>query len=653
MKTQAKRSFPYVTVVLIAVAVLVLFIGLYTILGNLGVIGRMTTIAQTTNYSLNQNEMRIFEYQAGLDSLYQMWLYNAYYNTSSSSTFLSTYATPQDYIYSMMPSYVAAGAYDGQATTTAGNYLLYCELANADNFVNDELNAEIEAEIDASINLMKENASALGISLKTYLNNYMGSGVSKKDVRNALRVQFLAAEYMEAREDEISEKLTDEELEAYREANKSSFYSSKYASYQLQDKDMYEALKDQEIKTVEDMQLAIVNYLVDKKFDDLYKTNVLDKAESETKTEAETETDTETDTETSTETETDAETTTDPDAGLTDEQKAAKAECKAKVIETILALNKIGDNEEKYTSKDTNEYPIVTTINTTVSTQLKAISETGSTAYSDLSADGAYDKATELSKWLFDTKEPAEADDWKIIVQEKTSSSSSSSSSSDEETKTYTYTWYLVKEAMVIDEEKTKEAYYILLKDDTTGDNKKTAEEKADALLEALKNNLSKSDAELLEEIKSNDAYKDQWDKGTISEKYLKEKITPGNFDLLASAAAGTSGNSYYYESIKDARDEDEPAATDSLYKYLFDEDDETGVLEEGSYAKVISTEEKDGETSTVGYYVIYYVGTNEETWKMDARSAKASEELTALLEAAKETYSLKLVVETESSATA
>lgn len=650
MKTQAKRSFPYVTVALIAVAVLVLFIVVYTILGNLGVIGRMTTMAQTTNYSLNQNEMRVFEYQTGLDSLYQQWMYYAYYNQSGASSFQQSYPTPQDFIYSMMPTYVAAGAYDGQAAITAGNYLLYCELANAENFSNEALNEQIEAEIDASINLMKENASALGISLNTYLNRYMGNGVSKKDVRNALRVQFLAAEYMEARLDEISDKLTEEELKEYREANKSAFYSTKYNSYQLSDEKMYNALKDQEIKTLEDMQLAIVNYLVNSKFDDLYKTNVLDKTETETSTETGAEkaaepegSESESATESTSETEsaTEAETTKDPDEGLTEEQKAAKAECKEKVIETILALNKIGDNKEQYTSKDTKEYPIVTTINTTVSAQLKLINEKGSSAYQDLSKEDVSKNATDLNKWLFDTKTPAKADDWKIISQEKTSTDSNG-----KETKTTTYTWYLVKEAMVIDEEKTKEAYYILLKDDTTGDNKKTAEEKADALLEALKGNLNKSDAELLEELKSNKAYKAQWDNGSISEKYLKDKITPGNFDLLASAAANTSGNSYYYESIKDARDEKNPAATDSLYKYLFDSEHE-----EGDYDKILSTEEKDGKTTTVGYYVVYFVGENEETWMKNARSAKANEEMTDILEQAKKTYALELVTEAETTA--
>ncbi len=647
MKTQAKRTFPYVTVALIAVAVLVLFMVVYTLLGNFGVFGRMHTVAQTSNYSLNQNEVRVFEYQAGQNSLYQEWMYYYYYGTSMGLTeveataFQATYSSPQIYINYAMPTNVSMGAYDGTATTAAGNYLIYCELADASGFSATIPDEQVDAEVDAYMNLLKQNAESVGLTLGSYISKYIGNGVSKGDIRNALRIQYLAGEYMEAREDEIAENLTDEQLEKYRDDNKGSFFSTKYTSYKFMDKAMHDALKDNDIQTVEDMQNAIAEYLVDLKFDDLYKTNVLDKADKKDDASSTKAAESESESESESETEAEAK---DPDAGLTDEQKAAKAECKKKVLETIKALNKIDEeSKEQYTSSDTNEYAIVSAINTTVSAQLKLISDTGSSAYQDLSKEETLKAATELNKWLFDTKNPAKTDEVKIITQETTSTDSTG-----KETKTTTYTWYRVGKTMVLDEEKTMEAYYVLLKDDaSTVENGKTAKEKAEAMLESLKANLAKDDAELMAQLRDNETYKAQWDAGTVTEKSLLEAVTPGNFDLLAAEAAGASaGTSYYFEAITDARDEDTPAATDALYAYLFSDK-----ATEGSYDMVASTEEKDGKTTTVGYYVVYVVDQNEETWKRTARSSKATATLEAELEAAKTTYALELDTEAESTA--
>ena len=75
--------------------------------------------------------------------------------------------------------------------------------------------------------------------------------------------------------------------------------------------------------------------------------------------------------------------------------------------------------------------------------------------------------------------------------------------------------------------------------------NPKTAKDKATAMIEALKANLNKSDAELLEELKASDAYKTAWENGSISEMSLKDKLSPGNFNMLAAQAAGSGGSGH------------------------------------------------------------------------------------------------------------
>ena len=127
-----------------------------------------------------------------------------------------------------------------------------------------------------------------------------------------------------------------------------------------------------------------------------------------------------------------------------------------------------------------------------------------------------------------------------------------------------------------------------------------------------------------------------------MTERVLKDYMTPGNFDLLAATHAGANiGTSYLYETIKDARKEDTPAKTDVLYAWLFDE-----TRAEGDYAKFVATETKNDKTETVGCYVVYFVEENEETWKMNARTSLANERLEEELEEAKKTYGLEVDTE-------
>ncbi len=635
MKAQAKKkSFPYVTVALIAVAVLVVFMLVYTLLGNFGVFGRLTTAAQTTNYKITENEMKVYEYQTAQNSLYQQWLYSYYGMTSGgmdATTFKAMYPTSDIYINAYMPYYVSMDAFDGSAAETAGNYLLYREMADSADFAYED----VDKEVDAYINSLKEAAETNNRSFNAYLSDFIGKGINESDVRGAVELMFIANEYAEQEKDKISAGLTDKELEEYRETNKSTFYSTKYSSYKMVDEAMKKIFEAKNIKTVEELQVALAEYYVDLKFDALYDTHVLsntaakdDSTNNNTKT---------------------GEGETDDTTESTDTDKdAAKAECKSKVLETILALNKVGENEEKYTSKDTKEYKIVTTINADVSKQLTSITKNGSAAYQDLSNSTTAASASELNKWLFSTTAQVKTGDTKIITQ--TSSSSSSSSSSGSTTSTTTYTWYLVGDVMVFDTEKTKEAYYALLKDDAdTVTDKKTAEQKANALLAELEANLSKSEAELIAQLKEEDYYKLPYEAGTITDKTLAKYAVHGNFNLLAALASGASiGTEYYYEDVKDARDPDAPASTDALYELLFSDKAVAGYL-----GTVKATEEKDGETTTVGYYVVYCVGENEETWKKTARDTVTGQKINDLLNKAKETYSLEINTEPETTVTA
>lgn len=697
----AKKSFPYAAIALIAVAVLIIGMLVYSLLGTLGLFGRLTTVAKTTNYSVSANEMKVYEYHVAQNQLYTEYLYYSYGLYEDTYGYTKMYSTPDAFINAMLPTYVTYNVYAGQANTYASEYLLYCELSDADSTFNSYDEAAVDADVDAYIAELKLMAKANGVTLGGYLSNWIGAGVSESDVRSAMEKYFVATEYAEARTEAIKDSLTDEELKAFIEEHKADFYKSKYSNYPIMDKAMYDAFltigtedseftKVTELKDMDAVKTAIAEYLVNKQFDELYNKHVLKLDDKTTDTDTDTDTDTETNTEAETnangavaqteDTEIDTETETETETNVeTDADKAAKAEVKQKVLETILALNKVGEYTEHYTSTSTgtdkDAYTIVTTLNKTAETQIKKVVDNASSAYVDLSKEETAKDATNLVKWLFDVKNPAAAGDFKLLSQENTSESSTSCTStaatdkkhtysttpndgatdvkkvykctnagcSATKTVTTSYTWYLVEEAMTLDHEKTKEAYYNLFADDTTGDPKKTGKEKAEAMLADLAVNLGKTDAELKEFLKGIDTYKDALDAGTMTDRTLAENVTPGNFNYWAAYHAKANiGTSYYYEAVSDARDEDTPAQTDGLFAWLYDE-----TRAEGDTAVIAADIVKDGKTENKGHYVVYFVGENEETYKRTARASLAEERLKDELEAAKTTY--KLEMDTES----
>ncbi len=556
---KAKREFPYVTLILVVTLVLVVAILGYTLVDSIGLIGRFDNAAKSNNYKINENQLDVYRYHVAQNQLYTEYMYYAYGMMQDTMGITKMFSSPAQYANYMIPNYVGSGSFDATAYSYAEQYLTYCEGAREAGLY-DEYKKETEADIDSYIEELEANAKANGVSLSNYLKQWIGTGVSKGDVRDAMEYYYIGIKYAEKLTEDYSDATTLEEIEKYREENKSSFYKTEYTSYKLVNNDLKKAIDA--CKTVDDVKTAIINYYVDQKFDRLYKTNITDKKVEDT---------------------------------------AGKDQTKADVLTTILALNKLGDAKEVFTSDKKGDYEkaaytIVTSINTTAGTEVKKVAES-SAAY----ADPTGKNATDLQKWLFGAGR--KKGDFTVLETKTTSEDSAG-----KETTTTTYTWYIVEDVMVLDTELTKNAYYIRLTDDDAKvENGKTALQKAEEFYKEL------------EATKTEEKFKE-----------LVEKYVPGTTATLSEKIS--------HKSIK--------STSEVLADWLYADG-----RKEGDITKVEVKGDSKNPDKVTAVYIAYFVDENEETWKMNGRDAVANEKVTEWYDAAVEKYNVEIDYEPETTA--
>ena len=433
MNQQAKnkRKFPYVAVILwVTVALVVAVLG-HSLLDTLGIYG-MTKAGKSQSITISENHMDVYRYHVAQNQLYYQYMYVQYGLAEDPTGGLvkALNWTAEDFISYMLPMTIGSGNYDEMAYQYGEQYLTYCEGAKAAKLY-DTYKAEVAADVDEYVEGLRDMAKAGNISFGNFCRDYMGNGVSEKDIRVAMEYYYIGAKYAEKLTDDFASKITDDQKEKYREEHKENFYTTTYTSYKLLNNDMKD--KIEACKTVDDVKTVIVDHFLDQKFDDNYKSKIVDKKV---------------------------------------ENIPAKDQTKVDVRTTLLAKAEVGSYEAVFKDTDTDAYKkaayeIVKTINTLVSQQTAKISES-SAAWVDTTPtkeDGSVDEEkakaiTDLQKWLFGD-EARKAGDYTTIKTEN------STTSADGKTNTTTYyTWYVVDEAMVLDMEHTKNAHYIVLADD-------------------------------------------------------------------------------------------------------------------------------------------------------------------------------------------
>ena len=534
-KATAKRGFPYVSLILIVTLALVVAILGYTIVDSIGIIGRLDNAAKSNTIKLNEKELDVYRFHVAQNEYYTQFMYYQYGLMTDSYGITKMFASGAEYANYMIPSTVGSGSFDASAYAYAEQYLTYCEDAKAKGLY-DQYKSEIASDIEEYIEGLKETAKVNGVSFNKYLKQWIGTGVSKGDVESAMEYYFIGGKHAEKLQKDYSDAVTVEEIEKYRDDNKATFYSTKYTSYKLINEKLKTEYKIEDCKTVEEVKTLIVKYMVDTKFDALYKTNITDKKIED----------------------------------------ADQAKTKADVLTTVLVSLELAGkdadgNEIKavFTKDDTDAYKkaaytICNNITTSAKTELNKVKE--STAKW---ADPKGTSATDLQKWLFG--EGRKEGDTKLIPTTTTSKDSTTG----KDVTTTSYTWYIVsKDVMKLDDEHTKNAYYIMLTDDGKDvENGKTAAQKAEAFYNELKDaKTAEKFAELVEKYAP--GYMAE-----LNERLSYESVKGSNEDLAEWLYEGNRAKGDITNIVVKGDTKDPEKVTGHIIAMYEDENEETWKL--------------------------------------------------------------------------
>jgi hypothetical protein len=429
-----KKTFPYVTVILVLVLALVVGILAFTIIESTGVVGRLSTAVESNNYKITENELHVYEWHVAVQQLSNMYMYNQYYGLYKDTDIgklMSQYSSAEQFVYDYAATYISSSSAAEQAHSLAEQYLAFCEGADEANFeVSEE---EIEKQTDSFFEQLDYAAALLGTQSRSqYVDIAMGKGVSDGDIRSAMKKFTIGGQYANHLSESFSDAVTPEEMEKYKDDNKASFITAKYASYVLPSDTLIEKAKA--CKTVEEIKKLICEYTVSEQFEKLYETHITKKSIKDVN---------------------------------------GKDTTKAMVLETLLAEYEIGENKAKFT-KDAKSgtyeaagYAIYNAISTATKTETKKITENASSGYTEVKDIKDTDTQKDLKKWIWGDKGRQEGD---VNVIKTTA---------DKKT---TNTWYVITKTPGLDTAKTRDAYYYLIKNDKTS----AAEVKANEFFTAL-----------------------------------------------------------------------------------------------------------------------------------------------------------------------
>ncbi len=204
-----------ITICVIVVAALIIGLAVYNKVDESGILLRAQTAAKSENFEVNGVMMSYFFNSA-------VSQYSSYFSVLGVDTTKSL----KGQAFSADQSWFD---YFAESTKqTVGELLSLCEYAKANGI---ELTDEAKTSVDDTIKTIETNAALSGYSLEQYLLLAFGSGMKVKDVRACLELSALA----ELAYDAYIESLdyTDEELQAYYEANKEEFDGIDYLAYTI------------------------------------------------------------------------------------------------------------------------------------------------------------------------------------------------------------------------------------------------------------------------------------------------------------------------------------------------------------------------------------------------------------------------------------
>lgn len=205
-----KRNSIIITVCVILAAALVIGLTVFNRLTDTGYFLRSKTAAESENYEVDGAMMTYF-----FHSNYQS--YAGYASYLGFDTGISLKAQECS-LYESGSGYTWFDYFAALSQSYVNELLALCEAAKANGVTLDDAD---KASIDASIDNLTAMAEAYGYTINQYLITAFGAGINTKDVKNCMELTALASKYSTQYMASLS--YSDEQLEAYYDANKASF----------------------------------------------------------------------------------------------------------------------------------------------------------------------------------------------------------------------------------------------------------------------------------------------------------------------------------------------------------------------------------------------------------------------------------------------
>lgn len=217
-----KKSMPSwaLNLITITVAVVILVSVVVMAMSANGVFGRMSTAMKSENFRVSRNMM---------DYFFQTQ-YNSFVSDNSAYLQyfgLDTGASLKDQMFDTTTGSESTW-FDyimGQTEDQVKDLLIFCEEAKARGIELDEAD---HASIDAELSMYETYASIYGYDVDAYIAQMYGKGMKVKDIRAAMELSALASKCTTQIGTEITNSITDTDIESTYNADKRSFNKVDY-----------------------------------------------------------------------------------------------------------------------------------------------------------------------------------------------------------------------------------------------------------------------------------------------------------------------------------------------------------------------------------------------------------------------------------------
>lgn len=185
VKTKQKkdRSLVALTVTLIVIGVLIALIFAYTIVDSFGVFGRMTTVAESPNATVNENMVEYLKFQ----------------QINMLSQYLGTYTSTYIQQMSTVPDGASISSFDVQMMESVKTTLLYYEAALADKGYLATVDIkDFDRQADLFADNLEKSIEETGYSISDSFYAWgLSKGVSKKDISAMQKLSLICSDYQE------------------------------------------------------------------------------------------------------------------------------------------------------------------------------------------------------------------------------------------------------------------------------------------------------------------------------------------------------------------------------------------------------------------------------------------------------------------------